>query len=70
MKIGNKLTFFYSVITICILVVIMGVYYGVSTYYIHQVYETYLQEKAFITAQKYWEKDEVDEQSYHLIQQK
>ena len=70
MKIGNKLTFFYSVITICILVVIMGVYYGVSTYYIHQVYETYLREKAFITAQKYWEKDEVDEQSYHLIQQK
>ena len=38
--------------------------------HINRLYESYLREKAFITAQKYWEKDEVDEQSYRLIQQK
>lgn len=70
MKIGPKIALFYSLITMCAVIVVMSVFYLFSSRYINRLYESYLREKAFITAQKYWEKDEVDEQSYRLIQQK
>ena len=54
----------------CAIIMVMSVFYLFSSRYINRLYESYLREKAFITAQKYWEKDEVDEQSYRLIQQK
>ena len=37
---------------------------------IRDSYDSYLIEKAYLTAQKHWEKDEVDEYSYREIQQK
>ena len=70
MKIGPKIALFYSLITMCAIIMVMSVFYLFSSRYINRLYESYLREKAFITAQKYWEKDEVDEQSYRLIQQK
>ena len=70
MRIGPKIALFYSVITMCTVIVVVSVSYLFSSRYINRLYESYLREKAFITAQKYWEKDEVDEQSYRLIQQK
>lgn len=70
MKIGSKISLFYTLITVCIIAVVVVFFYFFTSRYINKLYNSYLTEKAFLTAQKHWEKDEVDEQSYRIIQQK
>lgn len=70
MKIGSKIALFYTLVSVLTTIVIIAVFYIFSTQYINKLYESYLREKAYLTAQKHWEKDEVDEQSYQLIQRK
>ena len=70
MKIGSKIAFFYTLISVLTTVIIIAVFYIFSTQYINRLYASYLREKAYLTAQKHWEKDEVDEQSYQIIQRK
>ena len=69
MKTGNKIAHFYSAITIGVIAVVTLVFYWVSTSYISRLYYSYLTEKAYATAQKHWEKDELDEEDYARIQQ-
>ena len=59
-----------SAITIGVIVVVTLVFYLVSTSYISRLYYSYLTEKAYATAQKHWEKDETDDESYARIQQR
>lgn len=68
MKTGNKIALFYSGITIGVIVVVTLVFYLVSIRYISRLYDSYLTEKAYATAEKHWEKDESDVESYALIQ--
>ena len=68
MKIGSKIALFYTLISVLTTVIIIAVFYIFSTQYINKLYASYLREKAYLTAQKHWEKDEVDEQSYQIIQ--
>ena len=70
MKIGSKIALFYTLISVLTTVIIIAVFYIFSTQYINKLYASYLREKAYLTAQKHWEKDEVDEQSYQIIQRK
>lgn len=70
MKIGKKIAFFYTIVTMCALTLVMIVFYLFTSRYINKLYDSYLAEKTYLTAQKYWEKDEVDELSYNTIQQK
>lgn len=70
MKTGNKIALFYSTITIGVIIVVTFVFYLVSTSYISRLYYSYLTEKAYATAEKHWEKDELDAQSYARIQQR
>ena len=70
MKTGNKLALFYSAITIGVIAVVTLVFYWVSTSYISRLYYSYLTEKAYATAQKHWEKDETDDESYARIPQR
>lgn len=70
MKIGSKITLFYTVITVGAIAAFVLVFYFFTSRYINNLYDSYLAEKAFLTAQKHWEKDEVDESSYLKIQQK
>lgn len=70
MKIGSKIALFYTVITVSTITVVVIVFYFFTSRYINNLYDSYLAEKAFLTAQKHWEKDEVDEYSYLEIQQK
>ena len=70
MKIGSKIALFYTVITVAAIAVVVLVFYFFTSRYINNLYDSYLAEKAFLTAQKHWEKDEVDESSYQEIQQK
>lgn len=70
MKIGSKIALFYTVITVGAIALIVLVFYLFTLRYINKVYDSYLSEKAYLTAQKYWEKDEVDESCYREIQQK
>ena len=70
MKIGSKIALFYTVITVGAIALIVLVFYFFTLRYINKVYDSYLSEKAYLTAQKYWEKDEVDESRYREIQQK
>ena len=67
MKTGNKIALFYSAITIGVIAVVTLVFYWVSTSYISRLYYSYLTEKAYATAQKHWEKDETDDESYARI---
>ena len=62
MKIGSKIALFYVTITISIIII--------SSHYINKLYDSYLKEKTYLTAQMHWEKDEVDEQSYQIISQR
>jgi hypothetical protein len=68
MKIGRKIALFYTLITVLTTMIVIGVFYLFSSRYIDGLYQSYLREKAFLTAQKHWERDEVDEQSYLAIQ--
>lgn len=70
MKIGHKIALFYTTTTISIITVIVIIFYFFTTRYINTLYYSYLIDKAYITAQKHWEKDEVDESSYQVIQKK
>lgn len=70
MKTGNKIALFYSAITIGVIAVVTLVFHLVSTSYISRLYYSYLTEKAYATAQKHWEKDETDDESYARIQQR
>lgn len=70
MKIGNKITIFYTGITICILFIVTGIFYLSITRYVSTLFDSYLAEKAMLTAQKHWERDEIDDASYLRIQKK
>lgn len=70
MKIGSKIAMFYTIITVGAIAVVFLVFSFFTSRYINNLYDFYLSEKAFLTAQKHWEKDEVDESSYREIQQK
>ena len=70
MKIGSKIALFYTLISVLTTISIIAIFYLFSIQYINRLYESYLREKAYLSAQKHWEKDEVDEQSYQIIQRK
>lgn len=70
MKIGSKIALFYTLLSVLTTIIIIAVFYLFSTQFINKLYASYLREKAYLTAQKHWEKDEIDEQSYQIIQRK
>lgn len=53
MKIGSKIALFYTVITVGAIALIVLVFYLFTLRYINKVYDSYLSEKAYLTAQKY-----------------
>ena len=50
MKIGSKIAFFYTLISVLTTVIIIAVFYIFSTQYINKLYASYLREKAYLTA--------------------
>ncbi len=70
MNTGNKIALFYTAVTVGIVMLLTVVFYFMATSYMNRLYYSYLIDKAFATAEKYWEKDEVDEESYRIIQQR
>lgn len=70
MKTGNKIAFFYTAMTVGIIAIVTIIFYFVATSYISRLYYSYLTEKAYAIAEKHWEKDEVDEESYARIQKR
>lgn len=67
MKIGRKITLFYTVITTSV-IMFFGVFsYLFATRYIDRLFYKYLSDKALLTAQLQWERDEIDEQSYERV---
>ena len=63
MKIGSKIAMFYTIITVGAIAVVFLVFSFFTSRYINNLYDFYLSEKAFLTAQKHWEKDEVEKSS-------
>ncbi len=70
MRTGNKIALFYSAITIGVIAAVTLVFYLASASYISRLYYSYLTEKAYATAQKHWERDEADDESYARIQRR
>lgn len=70
MKTGNKIALFYSAVTLGVIAVVTLCFYLIATRYIERLYYSYLTEKAYATAEKHWEKDEVDAESYARIQER
>lgn len=68
MKAGTKIALFYSALTIGVLLLVTAGFYLFSIHDISRLYYSYLSERAYVTAQKHWEKDEVDEERYAHIQ--
>lgn len=69
MKIGSKIALFYTGITICMLTCTW--LFSIFSFITISIGCTILiwPDKAYLTAQKHWEKDEVDESSYEIIRQ-
>ncbi|MDO4159439.1 MAG: HAMP domain-containing sensor histidine kinase [Prevotellaceae bacterium] len=70
MKIGLKISLFYTALGLLTTVAVISAFYLFSSAYIDRLFDSYLSDKAYITAQKQWEKDEVDEKHYLQIQKK
>lgn len=70
MKIGSKITLFYTCITLSLTFIILLLFYVLISRYIDTLFNMNLFDKAYLTAQKNWEKDEVDAKNYRLILQK
>lgn len=70
MKAGNKIALFYTAMTVGVIALVTIVFYFITTSYISRLYYSYLTDKAYATAEKHWEKDEVDEESYARIQKR
>lgn len=67
MKIKTKLALLYTSITVGILVVVFVFVYLITSKNIDTNYYTLLLDKALITAQKHFEKDELSQQAYQKI---
>lgn len=70
MKTGSKIALFYTLVTIGVIAVVATVFYFGTSAYIERLYYSYLTEKAYATAEKHWEKDEVDDAGYARIQKR
>jgi len=67
MKIGTKISLFYTSVTFAITLFIILVFYVFTSRYVDKLFQLNLADKAYLSAQKNWEKDEVDPKSYRLI---
>lgn len=56
MKIGSRIALFYTIITVGAIAAVVMVFYFFTSRYINHLYDSYLIEKAYLTAQKHWEK--------------
>lgn len=70
MKTGTKIALFYTAITVGVIAVVILLFYFITIGSIVRLYDSFLIEKAYATAEKHWKKDEVDAQSYARIQQR
>lgn len=70
MKTGTRIALFYTSITVGVIAAVTLVFYFIATDSIERLYDSYLIEKAYATAEKHWKKDEVDAESYARIQQR
>lgn len=70
MKTGNKIAWIYTLLMMGLVVAVSLAFYFVTAHLINKVYDSYLAERAILTAQKYWEKDELDDFSYNQVQKK
>lgn len=70
MKTGTQIALFYTAITVGVIAFVALLFYFIATDSIVRLYDSYLIEKAYATAEKYWKKDEVDAESYARIQQR
>ena len=68
MKVGNKIALFYTGIIVSLIAVVTIVFYFFAIHSISHLYYSFLTDKAYATAEKHWEKDEVDADSYASIQ--
>ena len=57
MKIGSRIALFYTIITVGAIAAVVMVFYFFTSRYINHLYDSYLIEKAYLTAQKHWEKE-------------
>lgn len=67
MKIKTKLAFLYTSITVGMLVVVFVFVYFLTSQNINSNYYMLLLDKALITAQKHFEKDELNQQAYQKV---
>ena len=67
MKIKTKLALLYTSITVCILAIVFVFVYLLTSRTIDRNYYALLHDKALLTAQKYFEKDELSQLAYQKI---
>lgn len=70
MKTGTQIALFYTSITVGVIAAVTLIFYLIAADSIARLYDSYLIEKAYATAEKHWKKDEVDAESYARIQQR
>ncbi len=67
MKIGNKISLLYSGITIGLVIITALLFFFVASNYTHDIYYSYLEEKAHAVAEEKFSEDELDPVKYRNV---
>lgn len=70
MRTGNKIAWIYTFLMMGLVIVIGSLFYVLTAYAVDRIYDSYLEEKAYASAEKHWEKDELDAESYALVKKR
>lgn len=70
MKTGNKIAWVYTLLTMGLVMAVALIFFLITAHSIDKVYDSYLTERAIVTAEKYWERDELDESDYKQVQKR
>ena len=70
MKTGTKIAWIYTFLIMTLVVIVGCMFYWLTMRSVNLLYQDYLTERAYATAEKYWEEDELDAESYEEVKRR
>lgn len=70
MKTGTKIAWIYTFLIMTLVVIVGCMFYWLTMRSVNLLYQDYLTERAYATAEKYWEEDELDAESYEEVKKR
>lgn len=70
MKTGTKIAWIYTFLIMTLVAIVGCMFYWLTMRSVNLLYQDYLTERAYTTAEKYWEEDELDAESYAEVKKR